>query len=255
MGLTIAVCSGKGGVGKTFSAVHLAHAISKTGQKVLLVDADMGLANAQLMAGVSPSFSVSDYLSGKASLDSVITEIRPRFFLLPGSSGDSQLANLDLETINNLFQDISEAFEGHIIIFDVAAGISEQTMLLVRLSKIKLVVFLDEPSSIADSYGVLKLLKRTNDLTHTFLIPNQVPSLEAGIAFFKQMNNLCMTFLDVPVELLGSVTLDESVKAAIRKRQLLSEAFPHSRAWGNIVQISNELLSHSKFIEGDSTSK
>ena len=130
MGLTIAVCSGKGGVGKTFSAVHLAHAISKTGQKVLLVDADMGLANAQLIAGISPSLTVSDYLSGNVLLESVVIEIRPNFFLLPGSSGDSRLANLSLETINSLFRDISDTFQDHLIIFDVAAGISDQTMLL-----------------------------------------------------------------------------------------------------------------------------
>jgi flagellar biosynthesis protein FlhG len=249
VGLTVAVCSGKGGVGKTFSAVNLAHAISLTDQKVLLVDADMGLANAQLMTGVSPSFTVSDYLSGAASLDSVITKVRPNFYLLPGSSGDSKLANLGLETINTLFQEIDRSFAEHLIIFDVAAGISEQTMLLVRLSKIKLVVFLDEPSSIADSYGVLKLLKRTNDLKHTFLIPNQVPSLGSGRNFFEQMNNLCMTFLDLPVGHLGSIVLDESVKIAVRKRQLLSEAFPHSLASGNINSLSKELISYSESLE------
>jgi flagellar biosynthesis protein FlhG len=249
VGLTVAVCSGKGGVGKTFSAVNLAHAISLTDQKVLLVDADMGLANAQLMTGVSPSFTVSDYLSGAASLDSVITKVRPNFYLLPGSSGDSKLANLGLETINTLFQEIDRSFAEHLIIFDIAAGISEQTMLLVRLSKIKLVVFLDEPSSIADSYGVLKLLKRTNDLKDTFLIPNQVPSLGSGRNFFEQMNNLCMTFLDLPVGHLGSIVLDESVKIAVRKRQLLSEAFPHSLAWGNINSLSKELISYSESLE------
>ena len=238
----IAVCSGKGGVGKTFACVNLAAALRDLGENVLLVDADMGLGNAQLMLGVSPTATISDYILGDKALTEVVTTLEGGLLLLPGASGDGNIVNLPLSTLSDLCQELEELYPDTIILFDIAAGISDQNMHLLRMCETRIVVFLDEPTSIADSYGVLKLLHRSGHLENTCLVPNQVANDAAGEKFYENMNRLCLSFLGAPVEHLGSIQNDKAVKSSIRSRKPLHTSFPNSTAWCNIKVLAERII-------------
>ena len=173
----IGVCSGKGGVGKTFISAHLGIALHNLGKKVLIVDADMGLANAQLMLGVSPSSTISDYVLDGKPLNEVITQIDEGLELLAGASGDANIVNMPLTSLSDLCHVLETSYNEAVIIFDIAAGISAQNMHLLTLCDTRIVIFVDEPTSIADSYGVLKLLHQSNHLSETYLVPNQVAEI------------------------------------------------------------------------------
>ena len=128
MSRQIAVCSGKGGVGKTFTCVNLAQALRNLGETVLIVDADMGLANAQLMLGVSPEMTIADYILRDVPLAEVISNVEDGLNLLAGTSGDANLVNLPLNTLSDLSYEIANSFPEAYILFDIAAGISDQNM-------------------------------------------------------------------------------------------------------------------------------
>ena len=246
MSRQIAVCSGKGGVGKTFTCINLARSLRDLGQDVLIVDADMGLANAQLMLGISPEMTIADHVIREIPLKEVISNVEDRLKLLAGSSGDTNLVSLPLNTLSDLSYEIVNLFPDTIVLFDIAAGISDQNMHLLRLCDTRLVVFVDEPTSIADSYGVLKLLHRSGHLEKTFLVPNQVSSSEDGKKFHEKMNHLCLSFLGEPVGFLGSIHEDKAVKQSIRQRKPLSSSFPNSTAWCNINSIAEKIVNQKK---------
>ena len=253
MSRQVAICSGKGGVGKTFTSISLALALRDMGKNVLLVDADLGLANAQLMLGVSPELTIADYVEGTKTLSEVTTDISSGLKLIPGASGNASLANLPLGTLTDLYEEITRVFPDSFILFDLAAGISDQNMHMLKLCDTRIVLFVDEPTSIADSYGVLKLLHLSDKLDETFLVPNQVKSLDSGKKFYDRMNHLCLSFLGKPVGFIGAIHEDTAVKASIRKRTPIDTSFPDSKAWYNIRAIAEKIAGEHGDIEPSQT--
>ena len=182
----IGVASGKGGVGKTTSAVNIGLALQSLGRKVSLLDADMGLANAQLFLGVTPKLSLADFLFNDAKLEDVQVPCFGGMTLIPGASGDSSLANLPTPSIANLIENLRNQSSDDYMIFDIAAGISHQNTEMLAACDLCLIVMVDEPSSIADAYGVIKLQKERKSNASTFLLPNRSRDSESETLLEKE---------------------------------------------------------------------
>ena len=209
--MTKVICfaSGKGGVGKTTISSNLAYEISKSNKNVLLFDADLGLANAQIALGIKPQFSFNDFLSGKHSLTDILVKINSNFNLLPGASGVKKLSSLsDIEVsgIINSFNDLSSNLD--YLIIDSAAGISNSVITFLGASQFKILILRDDPSSMADVYATIKVLNQDKLTTNIYIIVNSVEK-NRGFFIFKQLQSITKKFLNLDLNYLGSIIYDE----------------------------------------------
>lgn len=214
----IGIASGKGGVGKTTVAVNLAVALSLAGKRVALLDADMGLANAQIALGSRSPLNVSHLLSGEKSLRDIMVKTEDGVTLVPGASGRRDMAGISesqVATIINAFDEVADDFD--FVIVDVAAGISPSVMSFLSACHRRYIVFRDDPSSIADAYGTIKVLTAELGLDEVYLIANMVDSQASGWQLFKRMNDVCTRFLGRSVNYLTSVEADDLIFTALRK--------------------------------------
>jgi flagellar biosynthesis protein FlhG len=216
--LVIGIASGKGGVGKTTVAVNLALALADRGQRVVLLDADLGLANAQLALGVRAHSNIGHVLRGEKAIGQIMVDAAPRVRLVPGASGIRDLAALD-ETQVSAFIRVLDELEEPIdcLVVDVAAGISPAVVALMAACQRRFIVVCDQPASIADAYGLLKILMLEEGLDEIFLLPNMVQNQAHGHRLFAHMNEVTQRFLGAPLRYLHSIEHDEAVAAAQEK--------------------------------------
>ena len=222
----IGIASGKGGVGKTSTAVNLAVGLTLRGHKVMLFDADMGLANAQLTLGCPTEFNFGHVLSGEKTLEEIIVTTRQGIRLVPGASGVQKLASLSpLEAS--------------------AAGISNSVLTFMQASQRRLIVLRDEPSSIADAYGTIKVLINDCKLDEIYVVPNMVDSQAAGQLLYKRINEVCKKFLGRPVKYLHSITNDEHMLTAARNYQSVLEYAPGGNAARDFRKLAESVAAMS----------
>ncbi len=211
----IGIASGKGGVGKTTVSVNLAVALQAMGFSVMLFDADMSLANAQIALGVRCPYNLSHFLSGEKTLAEIIVTTRQGVKLVPGAA-----------SIVRAFSALDEDVD--YLIVDMAAGISPEVLSFMSACSRRFVVVRDDPSSIADAYATIKVLIQDQGLDEIYLIPNGVDSAQAGYQLFERINQVCARFLNRTVRYLGAIEQDDLILSALKKYQPVAEFAPGS---------------------------
>lgn len=225
----IAVTGGKGGVGKTNVAVNLGLALSRLGQRVVLMDADLGLANVDIMLGLEPVKNLSDVLAGECSLLEVMVEGPYGMKIVPAASGVRSMVSLSLHqhsAIIQAFSDIDDQLD--VLIIDTAAGISDSVTQFVQAAQEAIVVVCDEPASMTDAYALIKVLNRDYGIFKFNVLANMVQSQHQAQEMFTRLSSVADKFLDVALRLVGVIPYDEMLKKAVRARQPVYKAYPGS---------------------------
>jgi flagellar biosynthesis protein FlhG len=226
----IAVTGGKGGVGKTNVSVNLGVAAAELGQKVMLLDADLGLANIDVVLGLHPKYDLSHVLRGERSLDEVIIEGPAGMKVIPGASGVQALAELSRAEHAGLIRAFSEvAADTELLIVDTAAGISDTVLSFSRAAHEVVIVVCDEPASITDAYAIIKLLNRDYGHQRFRILANMVRSAQEGRELYNKLCRVTDRYLDVTLSLLGALPYDESLRKAVKAQRPVVQAFPRSR--------------------------
>jgi len=225
----IGIASGKGGVGKTTISVNLALSLQRQGQRVMLFDADLGLANAQIALGANCPFNLSHFLNGEKTLQEILVKTHDGLILVPGGSGIKEMAALSPLQASAIVQAFSE-FEEDIdyLIVDMAAGISPTVLAFMAACQRRFIVVKDDPSSIADAYGTIKVLSQDYDVDEIYLIPNAVSSQADGQMLYDRINKVCAQFLNRSVHFLGAIENDDQILKAHKKYMPVVEFAPAS---------------------------
>jgi flagellar biosynthesis protein FlhG len=227
----IGVASGKGGAGKTTVSINLAVALAMRGHKVMLLDADLGMANAQIALGAHAPFNISHVLNGSKTLQEVLITAAQGVRLVPGASGLRDIAALDsaqIATMIHAFDTLDEPVD--YLVVDVAAGIAPAVLEFMAACQRRFVVVCDQPSSIADAYGLIKVMATEQSLDEIYLIPNMVGSAHEGRQLYRRLNDVCTRFLGVSIRYLNAIEGDELVLQALRKYQSVLDYAPGSAA-------------------------
>ncbi|WP_051938258.1 MinD/ParA family protein [Ghiorsea bivora] len=218
----IAICSGKGGVGKTFFSVHLAEYAAKRGQRVLLLDADLGLANVDVMLGISPKGSLLELVRGEKGLSDLIVPARAGFDVLPGGSGLYELTALDAEQQQVMMDEMRRISSDYdLVLIDAAAGIGDNVLYFVSASESALVVLTPDPTSLTDAYALIKVLSRQRNMRRFMVVVNQAEVFDAQVAF-KRLLSVADRYLDVHLDYVGNLPHSPDVREAVQGQKLLS---------------------------------
>jgi flagellar biosynthesis protein FlhG len=240
----ITLLSGKGGVGTTNLAAGLAIALARGGRKVLLLDADFGLSSLDLLMGVVPRYTVADLVAGRCEVAEALVPSYAGVRVLPGATGEEELANLDDFRRERLVRSLS-ALDGDIdtILIDAGTGVGRNVTSLARLGGQNLVVTTPEPPAVSAAYGLLKILDRSGFRTPPGILVNQATgSLEARDAWTRILK-ACNQFLDVTPEWLGWIPYDPAVPKAVRGQEPFLLAAPASPASRSLTKLAQRLLS------------
>lgn len=231
----IAVTSGKGGVGKSNTSINLALHFQRRGKRVVILDVDFGLANIEVMFGVMPKYNFSDLLYKGKEISEIITKGPEGVGFISGGSGIAKMVDPEKEQVRRLVGKIAELDNyADVIIIDTGAGISPSVMEFLTLSPEAILVTTPEPTSITDSYALLKALSMNEDFDRDKckikLLANRVSGESEGRALFEKLNVVVSKFLDVDMQYLGSIPYDDSVVKAVMKQKPVSLTYPNSAA-------------------------
>ena len=236
----VAVTSGKGGVGKTNISINLAAAWARQGRKPMILDADLGLANVDVLLGLKPEKNLSHLINGEATLDEIIINATSSIKVIPASSGVQQMAELSKAEHAGVIRAFSEldSHDVDVLIVDTAAGIDDSVISFTKAAQEILVVVCDEPASITDAYALIKVLNRDYGVHRFNVIANMAHGKKEGELLFKKLLAVTDKFLDeVVLSFAGSVPYDEYLRKAVQKQKPIVDLYPGSPASKAIIEI------------------
>ncbi|WJG08396.1 MinD/ParA family protein [Aliiglaciecola sp. LCG003] len=239
----IAVTGGKGGVGKTNITLNTAISMAKTGKRVMVLDADLGLANVDVMLGLRVEKNLSHVLSGECTLDEVLVMGPHGVLIAPATSGSQSMTELSPTEHAGLIRAFSELrTDIDVLIVDTAAGISDMVLSFSRASQDIMMVVCDEPTSLTDAYALIKLLNREHGVFRFKIVANMVRNMREGQELFAKLSKVTNRFLDVALELVATIPYDENIRNSVRKQRAIVDAFPSSPAAVAIKGLAEKAL-------------
>ena len=246
----IAVTSGKGGVGKTSISVNLALQFREQGKRVVILDADFGLANVEIMLGIRPQYNLADLVFNNMAIEDIITEGPNGIGFISGGSGVQDLVNLDKDKIKKLIAKLVKLDSMYdVVIIDTGAGIAESVIQFVLSSPEVLLVVTPEPTSITDAYSLLKAVNRKKDFIREQksikVIANRVTKPQEGQEIFDKISIVVSKFLNIQLEYLGYIPLDERISNAVMEQKPVVISSPDSEPAKRIRKMCEILLNIS----------
>lgn len=243
----ITITSGKGGVGKSNMAVNLAVHFRKMGKRVIIFDADFGLANVEVMFGTVPKYNLTKLLEGEMKIEDIITKGPEDIGFISGGSGIVGLNNLNKSQIDYLISNLSYLNElTDILIIDTGAGVSDSVLDFVLASPEVVLVTTPEPSSLTDSYSLIKALYKNPGFikngTNIRLVANKVNSKDEAMAVYNKIKTVTTKFLNGEVKYLGMVPQDDTLEKAVRNQKIVSLSYPKAKSTKAFETIAYELL-------------
>lgn len=240
----IAVASGKGGVGKTNVSVNVSLALAETGKKVMLLDADLGLANVDLMLGLKSQFNLSHVINGERKLEDIIIKGPDGLMIVPAASGTQMMAELSSQQHAGMIRAFGELnMDIDTLVIDSSAGISDSVISFCKAAHEILVVVCDEPASLTDAYALIKVMNQDHGIQRFQVLANMVHGEQEARQLFAKLNHVAGLYLDVNLNMLGYIPYDDSLKKAVKKQKAVLKIFPSSpasRAFTNVAKRINQ---------------
>ncbi len=240
----IAVASGKGGVGKTWLSITLAHAIARSGRHVLLFDGDIGLANVDIQLGLTPTKDLNNVFFGGQHLRDIITRYEPGGFdIIAGRSGGANLAALPLAKVEAIKDELLALSKNYdYVLIDLGAGIEQYVQFLSSIASRCIVVVTDEPTSLTDAYAFIKFCTNKGQAPEISIAVNQAATQKEGEHTYATLNKACNSFLKLSPPCLGIIRKDGKVKESIRRQSALLSKAPHCTAASDVAALSVKLM-------------
>ncbi|MCX7822997.1 MAG: MinD/ParA family protein [Syntrophobacterales bacterium] len=241
------VSSGKGGVGKSNVVINLAIAMSKLGKRVLILDADLGLANVDVLLGLSPQYNISHVLRGQKKISDILVQGPAGITIMPASSGVQELTHLSVEQ-KIMFLDLLESLPVSFDVFliDTGAGISDMVLYFNLMAQEKIIVLTPEPTSLTDGYALIKVLFQRHGERYFRILVNNAEGENQAKSIYKQISKVADHFLDgISLDYIGSVPKDPHIPKAIMHQKAVIELFPKAPSSQAFMQIAKRLLSSS----------
>ena len=239
----ICVTSGKGGVGKTNVAVNLAYGLRKKGKRVLLLDADLNLANIDVLLGLTPQYNLHDVFVGRKSLKDILIEGPAGMRILPASSGIMEMADLT-EAQKLSFMTEIEAFDHAMdfLIIDTGAGINNNVVYFNLAARERIVVLSPEPTSLTDAYALIKVLTLQHDVKRFRILVNSTTSEKEALDVFRKLSLVADRFLPtLSLDYLGFIPTDKKLPQAVRRQRLVSELYPDATSSRSFQRLAQKL--------------
>ncbi|MCF6265583.1 MAG: MinD/ParA family protein [Desulfuromusa sp.] len=239
----LSITSGKGGVGKTAVVSNIAVALAKQGKKVLVIDADLGLANIDVVLGISPEYNLNHFFNGERSLEEVMVEGPYGLKILPAGSGVQQYTRLDGQLKMRLIDSL-DALEEHfdVVLIDTEAGISDNVTYFNVAAQDILVITTPEPTAITDAYALMKLLSTQYHQKRFLLAVNSVRGLDEGLDVFEKLTMVSGRYLDIFIDYLGCIPFDKKMHESVRQQQVMVDLYPDHKVAKSFNALAENLI-------------
>lgn len=250
----MAITSGKGGVGKTNIVANLGFALSQLGKKVLILDADLGLGNLDILLGLAPKYNLSHAITGAKTISEIMIEGPGKIKILPAPSGIQELSDLTDQQKARMLTDLDLLIDSvDLFLIDTGAGISSNVMHFNSSAQEILVVVSPEPTSITDAYALMKVLSLDYSRKHFKLVVNLATTSKEATEVYRQLEMVADRFLDIKIEYMGHVLIDENVKRGVRLQKVVSEIHPDTKASRCFASLAKKIFESrpSNSPEGD----